>query len=264
MNYDSNTSFRQSLSINLRVIGALLLRELVTRYGRNNIGFLWLFLEPLLFTLTIISVRYAVRNNTLTDMTLAFLLTGYPMILMWRNASNRAVGAINANISLLYHRNVKVLDTVFSRILLEIIGATVAQIGLLGVLIFTGLISPPADSFYMLMAWLLMAMFAFGLGFCICVISHHSDPFRKIWGTLSFIMMPLSGAFFYVHNLPPKMQEFFLWIPMVSGTEMFRHGYFGDSVITHERIFYLFFCNLLMIFIGMTYIKRLSYGVEPK
>ena len=38
-------------SIHRRVIGAFLVLELLTRYGRNNIGFLWLFLEPMLFTL---------------------------------------------------------------------------------------------------------------------------------------------------------------------------------------------------------------------
>jgi ABC-type polysaccharide/polyol phosphate export permease len=33
------------------VLGALLIRELLTRYGRHNIGFLWLFVEPMIFTL---------------------------------------------------------------------------------------------------------------------------------------------------------------------------------------------------------------------
>ena len=49
-----NTTFRQSLAIQKRVIGALLIREIITRYGRNNIGFLWLFVEPLLLTLFIV------------------------------------------------------------------------------------------------------------------------------------------------------------------------------------------------------------------
>ena len=35
------TSFLESLLIQKRVIGALLMREIITRYGRNNIGFLW-------------------------------------------------------------------------------------------------------------------------------------------------------------------------------------------------------------------------------
>ena len=34
-------SLRQSLGIQKNVIGALIMREIITRYGRNNIGFLW-------------------------------------------------------------------------------------------------------------------------------------------------------------------------------------------------------------------------------
>ena len=48
------TSFWESLVIQKRVLGALLMREIITRYGRNNIGFLWLFVEPLLMTLVMV------------------------------------------------------------------------------------------------------------------------------------------------------------------------------------------------------------------
>lgn len=108
------TSFRESLAIQKRVIGALLMREIITRYGRNNIGFLWLFVEPLMMTLLILMMWKFLRADQLSSLNIvAFTLTGYPMAMMWRNASNRAIGAISANASLLYHRNVRVLDTIF-------------------------------------------------------------------------------------------------------------------------------------------------------
>ena len=44
----------ESLLIQKKGIGALLMREIITRYGRNNIGFLWLFVEPLLLTLVMV------------------------------------------------------------------------------------------------------------------------------------------------------------------------------------------------------------------
>ena len=40
------SSFRNGLRTQLRVTHALILRELLTRYGRHNGGFLWIFLEP--------------------------------------------------------------------------------------------------------------------------------------------------------------------------------------------------------------------------
>jgi ABC-2 type transport system permease protein/capsular polysaccharide transport system permease protein len=43
-----DTSLRHSFEIQRRVIGALLMREVITRFGRHNIGFLWLFVEPMI------------------------------------------------------------------------------------------------------------------------------------------------------------------------------------------------------------------------
>lgn len=46
-----------AISIQARVIGALILRELHTRYGRENIGYLWLVAEPLMLG-TVISLLH--------------------------------------------------------------------------------------------------------------------------------------------------------------------------------------------------------------
>ncbi|STZ76017.1 ABC transporter permease [Bergeriella denitrificans] len=259
------TSFWESLMIQKRVIGALLMREIITRYGRNNIGFLWLFVEPLLMTLLMVLMWKFFRADQVSDLNIvAFAVTGYPMMMMWRNASGRAIGSISANISLLYHRNVRVLDTIFARMLLEIAGATIAQIVLMGVLIAIRWIEMPADVFYMLLAWLLMAVFAVGLGLVICAVSVKFEFFGKLWGTLSFVMMPISGTFFFVHSLPQQVQEYALKIPMVHGTEMFRAGYFGSSAVTYENPWYLILCNLVLLLFGLAMVSKFSKGVEPQ
>lgn len=259
------TSFWESLMIQKRVIGALLMREIITRYGRNNIGFLWLFVEPLLMTLFIVLVWKFARADQYSDLNIvAFAITGYPMMMMWRNTSGRAIGAISSNASLLYHRNVRVLDTILSRMLLELAGATIAQISIMAVLIAVRWIEMPADVFYMLLAWLLMALFAIGLGLVICSVAVNFEPFGKIWSTLSFVMMPLSGAFFFVHSLPPQVQQYALMIPMVHGTEMFRAGYFGGSVTTYENPWYILLCSLVLLWFGLAMVNKFSKGVEPQ
>ncbi|MDO5638285.1 MAG: ABC transporter permease [Neisseria sp.] len=259
------TSFWESLAIQRRVIGALLIREIITRYGRNNIGFLWLFVEPLLMTLLIVGLWGYIRADQVSSLNMfAFVMTGYPMMMMWRSASSRAIGAIEANISLLYHRNVRVLDTLLARMLLEIAGATIAQVVIVSFFVAMSWIAPPYDVFYMLIAWMLMAMFAIGLGLVICSVAHKFEAFGKIWGTLSFLMMPLSGVFFFVHVLPAQIQKYVLWIPMVHGTEMFRAGYFGSSVITYENPWYLLLCNLVLLLLGLAMVSQFSKGIEPQ
>lgn len=259
------TSFWESLMIQKRVIGALLMREIITRYGRNNIGFLWLLVEPLLMTTFIVLLWKFVRADQYSTLNIvAFAVTGYPMMMMWRNASNRAIGAINANLSLLYHRNVRVLDTIFSRMLLEVAGATIAQIVIMAVLIALQWVDMPSDVFYMLLAWLLMAVFAMGLGLIICSVAIKFEAFGKIWGTLTFVMMPISGAFIFVHNLPAQVQEYALMVPMIHGTEMFRAGYFGSSVTTYENPWYVVLWDLGLLLIGLAMVSKFSKGIEPQ
>lgn len=265
MHYGDKTTLKRSFVLQKRVIGALLMREIITRYGRKNLGFLWLFVEPLLLTLLIAILWKFIRADKISTLNIvAFTITGYPLMMMWRNTSNRAIGAISANLSLLYHRNVRPLDTIFARMLLEVAGATIAQLLIMAIFIWFDWISLPQDVLYMVFAWILMAFFAFGLGLIICSIAQKFEVFGKLWGTLSLITMPLSGAFFFVQSLPPQVQEYAKWVPMINGTEMFRHGYFGESVRTYESPFFLLVCDITMLFIGLLMVRNFSKGIEPR
>ncbi|MWP61797.1 ABC transporter permease [Gilliamella sp. Pas-s25] len=253
----AKTSFIRSLKIQLNVLNALILREIITRYGRNNIGFLWLFVEPMSLTFLISLMWFFFKINSISNLNIvAFVLTGYPMAMMWRNASSRAKGSVTANKALLYHRNIKILDLVYARVFLEMIGASAAQVFVILFFIFIGLIAIPYDPFYMLCAWGLMCWFSLGLGLIIFVLSAKYEVFDKMWVTLSFILMPLSGAFFWVDTFPHEIQELLLYIPPINGTEMFRSGYFGPSVITHQNVSYLVLCNIILLFVGLTMVKN--------
>lgn len=255
---------RNPLDIQKSVIGSLLMREIITRYGRNNIGFLWLFIEPLLLTLAILGLWSFSKANKVTSINIAaFMVTGYPMAMMWRNSAGRCVKAITVNTSLLYHRNVRVLDVFISRLLLEIAGASIAILCILVVFYFFGWIPAPADVMLMIYGWFLIAWFGVGLGLVIGVLSEWYELFGQFWKTLSFFLVPSSGALFFVDSLPLAAQKVVLWIPMVHGTEMFRHGYFGPSVRTHEDPMYLIVVNLVMLFAGLLLVQKYSKGVEP-
>ena len=120
-------SFTDGLRVQLRVIGALLRREMLTRFGRHNIGFLWLFVEPMIFTIGVTILWTATKSVHGSDLPIvAFALTGYSSVLLWRNMPGRCIGALQANLALMYHRNIKVFDIYAARLLLEFGGATIS------------------------------------------------------------------------------------------------------------------------------------------
>ena len=69
-------SLGRSLVIQARVIRALLLRELITRFGRRNLGLLWLVVEPMLFTLGVAALWTAVGASQRSNLPIvAFSIT---------------------------------------------------------------------------------------------------------------------------------------------------------------------------------------------
>lgn len=259
------TSLRHSFSIQTRVIGALLMREIITRYGRHNIGFLWLFLEPMLFTLGITTLWSLIKATHGSNLPItAFAVTGYSSILLWRNCSNRAVKAIEVNLSLLYHRNVRVFDVLAARVILEIAGATTSLVVLTIMFTALGWMNLPVDIVTVVTGWLLLAWFAFALSLVIGAVSERSEVVERVWHVITYLMFPLSGAGFMVDWLPSAAQKVILWVPMVHGTEMIRHGYFGTAVHTYENPAYLALVNSVMLLIGLALVRETGRRVEPE
>ena len=259
------TPFVRSLTIQIRVIGALLMREVITRYGRHNIGFMWLFLEPMLFTLGVTALWTITKTAHGSNLPIVpFAITGYSSVLLWRNGSGRCAKAIEPNLSLLYHRNVRVIDVFFSRLILEIAGITISLIVISLICISFDWMQVPADILTMVIAWILLAWFAAALGLVVGAISERSEMFERLWHTVMYLLFPLSGALFMVDWLPKAAQEIVFWLPMVHGTEMLRHGYFGDSVRTYENPSYFIFINLITSFIGLALVKETGRRVEPE
>ena len=259
------TSLKRSFAIQVRVTSALIMREVITRYGRHNIGFLWLFLEPMLFTLGVTTLWTLIKATHGTSLPItAFAVTGYSSILLWRNCSNRVVKAIEANHSLMYHRNVRVFDILAARLILEISGATVSLIVLTIFFSSLGWMNLPVDILTVMIGWILLAWFAFALNLVIGAASERSELIERVWHIFTYLLFPLSGAGFLVDWLPKVAQEYILWVPMVHATEMIRHGYFGNLVRTYEDPAYLFLFNTVLTFIGLALVRETGRRVEPE
>ena len=258
-------SLRRSFSIQLRVIGALLMREILTRYGRHNIGFLWLFAEPMMFTLGVTALWMMAKTTHGTDMPItAFALTGYSSVLVWRNTVSRTTSAIVPNLSLMYHRNVRVVDIFASRIILEIVGAGASFVIL--TLFFLGIewITPPHDILKVIFGWVMLAWFGAGLALLLGAISERSEVIEKLWHPISYLLFPLSGAAFIVDWLPEKAQNIVLYLPMVHGVEILREGFFGSAVHAHYDMGYMAVCNLSLTLLGFAMERDVSRRVEPE
>lgn len=215
-----------------RIIHALIVRETYTRFGRDNIGFAWIVVEPALFCLGIIALWTAAvsKQNHVEIPIVAFLLTGYMPLLMYRHAVARLLRCMQANAELLYHRDVTVFAMYAARLTLEIVGAFAAFVLLTGFFYAWGLVAAPKAPSLMLAGFLVYALFTVAVSVAVGALSERSEAVDKFWQPISYVMIPLSGTFYMLYWLPPQARDILVWFPPVTGVEMIRSGYFGPSI----------------------------------
>jgi capsular polysaccharide transport system permease protein len=260
----SELSFFQSLAIQFRVLHALMMREVITRYGRDNLGVLWLIGEPMIFTLgvtTLWSLAKLSHGGTGIPI-VAFAVTGYSSVLMWRNAASQCSAGIEQNKALLFHRSVLIIDVFLTRIALEIVGASGSFIILASFFTFIGWMPAPHDLSLVLAGWFMLAWFGASLALLVGAGTAFSPLVHRLWHPIAYLLFPLSGAAFMVEWLPKRLGELVLFLPMVHGVELLRHGYFGNVVRTHYDVAYMAECCLGLTLCGMYVMREASRSIE--
>jgi capsular polysaccharide transport system permease protein len=248
-----------SLFVQVRVVRALILREVMTRYGRHNIGFAWIFAENLLFTSAVVSFWLATHGTNIRGLSIiSFSVLGYSMVLLWRNCVNRVIKAVEPNKSLLYHRQVKVLDIYVARISLELIASTGSFMFVYFLLLSFGFLDWPQSPHLFVGGWFSLLAVAGSIALVVGPWSEISELLDRVWHILTYILFPLSGAFLVVDWVPPAGQNFLFWIPLVHSAEMIRSGYYGASYHAHYDLVYVCVFVCVAVCLGMLLIRQVE------
>ncbi len=256
--YEPNgTSLWMSLVVQFRVLGALVIREMNTRYGRENIGFLWIIGEPILFcagvTIGWSLLRPAHEHGVGVT---AIVVTGYVPLTMWRHCIGRGVKAFESNGSLLFHRQVTPLDIITSRVALEVIGTLMAGGIVMTGAIVTGYMDLPVDVSLMYAGLFYHIFFSYATALIISSLSEMSDIVERSVGIISYLSIPFSGTFFMVDWVPESFQRILAWSPSIQNLEMIRAGQFGPGVHPHYDFIYDTWMTALLVLIGLSLVLR--------
>ena len=255
-------NFASGWRIQRRVIGALMIRELITRFGRENIGFLWIMVEPLLFAgLVGVIWRFMKGPEEHGVSIVAFIASGYIPLTFFRNAVNRSVRIFTANGSLMYHRQIKVVDFVVVRMLIEAIGAMMAFVFIATILVAINEFPIPSDLGALVGGWFLYCMFTLSLCLILAPLSEVSEVLEKIMPVTTYVMIPFSGAFNMTSWLSPAAQKFMYYSPFVHGMELMRYGIFGDRVNAQWDVSVPLAATLVLTVIGLVMCRRVRRGL---
>lgn len=258
MKNSSLTELIFGLKVQSRVVGALLLRELHTRYGRENIGYLWIILEPMLFAagIGLIHAGSGSSEFALTDIKpIPFAMVGYGTFIIFRNTVNRAAGTIEANAPLLYHRMVSLFDMLLARTILEAAGIMCCVFILMFLSYCIGIGNLPARPVYILLGQLYMTWLSFATSTIVCAITYENATMERLVHPMTYFAMPISAIFFMLEWIPNPYRRWLDFVPMAQCIEMARYGQFESASNKYFDFSYITLFCAISTLIGLLYLR---------
>ncbi|WP_421670822.1 ABC transporter permease [Rahnella sp. EDr1-12] len=243
---------RSGLEVQKAAVKALFLREIKTRFGKFRLGYLWAALEPMAHMLILLSIIGFIMHRTMPDISFpVFLINGIIPFFVFSNISNRSIGAIEANQGLFNYRPVRPIDTIIARAILESLIYAFVYILLMMIVGLLGEEFEIVNVITLILTWFFLIILSSGVGLIFMVISKTMPETEKFLPILIKPLYFISCIMFSLHNIPKEYWPYLLWNPIVHIVELSRAsvvpGYSSDGV----SLYYLAFCSLLTLFIGL-------------
>lgn len=251
---------RTPAAVTLSVWGALFLREAVNRLSRERAAWVWLLLEPVAHIAFIMLLFATVRVRVIGGIdTLVWLMVGLLAFFMFRRTAQQAINAVGSNRALFTYRQVKPVDTVLMRAVLEGFLMLLIATILFAAAAFFGIEVIPADPLTVLAVF--CGMWLIGLGFGL-IASVASELLPELGRLISLLMQPLyflSGVIFPIASLPQPYRGWLMLNPLAHGLEAARHAFAPYYRAAPETdIFYVFGFAVALVFLGLALHYRYS------
>jgi capsular polysaccharide transport system permease protein len=241
----------------LRVILALMLREMSTRYGRTPGGYIWGILEPLAAILFLsVGFSLVLRTAPLGTSFLLFYASGYLPFNLYQTLAATIAASIRFSKPLLKYPAVNWLDAVLARFLLNsltgILITVILSTGILTVVDSRATLDLPPIVEAMALA---MAL-GLGVGVLNCAISGLFPIWEVIWSILTRPLFLASGIFYLYENLPQLAQDVLWYNPLTHIVGLMRTGFYPTYTAAYLSPLYVLSVSLILLTMGLLLLGR--------
>jgi capsular polysaccharide transport system permease protein len=250
---------RGSLKIFLAVEKALFLREFNMRFSSGRMGMFWTFFEPFfqIFIFVMIKMMLFGSRDSAFDYTV-FLALNFTAFNLFKNIVTKSIASFGANKALFLYKQVKPIDTIIARVLVEIaISSIIISIFLILGFFFDFDMSIK-DLTMVTFGFILLIIFALSLGIFFAVINIFVDSVSKLVGIAMTILMYSSAVFYTIEILPSNLQKLLLYNPVAHCMEIIHGSYFYALDVHLVSYEYVILWALFFLYSGLWLYTRLE------
>ena len=187
-------------------VRTLMLREMMARFGRHEIGYLWAILEPMMHVAVFSLIFYFIRaRDSLGMNVILFVATGVIPLFIYLKTYNHLTNALKQNRPLLNHSRVQPMDIYLARALLELFTHILVFI------VFVSFIYMFVDKYSFGSAWSVLSnmfglwIFGIGAGLALGSLVVFAESIKNVMDGLNRLIYITSGVFFTLDMMPASV-----------------------------------------------------------
>ncbi len=246
------SSDSSGLTVQCRVIAALILREVHTLYGNTRLGYLWAIIQAAFGIGVFWGLRTMLGVHAPHGMSMiVFLLSGFIPWYMFSHTVSRCMNAVKANQALLTFAQITELDLMIARVIVVWGTQSVCAIVILSVAAALG---QPMELRHpeTLAATLFFApLLGLGTGLICASLARLWPTLDKLIPMCLRILFFASGVFFTVSRFPSRLSDILLLNPMMQLIEWQRYGFSHSSSAPIYSVTYISAWCLISLCFGL-------------
>lgn len=240
-----------------RVIVALMLREMSTRYGRNPGGYLWALLEPLggIFILAF-GFSMLVRNPPLGTSFILFYATGFLPFDLFQKVSQAISKSLRFSRPLLAYPTVSWIDLIIARFLLNTLTGLTTGYILITAILMMGDSHSVLEFWPILTAMGLAALLGLAVGCLNAVISGFYPIWDSVWSIVTRPLFLISGTLILFESLPKNIGALLWYNPLIHITGEMRRGFYPMYDAGYVNLTYTLMLSLGILAFSLMLLHR--------
>ncbi len=216
-----------ALIVQRRVLGALVLRDMRTRFGRTFMGYVIIVAWPLSHLLGLMSLYLVTRRVAPVGASVPiFLGTGILPYILCLYPARQIMTSLLQNHPLLLFPVVKATDVVLARGILEILTAFWVTLIFAIILFVCGVDIAPVHYQEAIQAILATIYLGFAIGFISALLYKLTRAWLVAQVVLMITLYATAGVFFIPSALPDNIQNILWYNPLLHCVEWLRSAYY--------------------------------------
>lgn len=255
-------NIRRAFGALVHSVRTLILRETMARFGRQDLGYLWAIIEPLIHVIVLSAIFYYIRmRDTLGMNPVLFVATGLIPLFFYLKTFGVLTSALRQNRPLLNHSRVQPMDIYLARSILEFFTQ------LLVLFLFVSVIYVAFEEFRFGSVFSIFVnlfglwIIGIGAGLAVGSLVVYAESLPNIISGFNRVIYITSGVFFTLDRMPAQVAEYAAYNPLLHFVDGVRGNFNPLMGGSRVDIFYAYSWAIAILAFGLIADRALRHRV---